>query len=400
MPPALLTILSTTVSAVLSLIAVAWWYIAAWAVICVVWWAIKAERFGITGPPYLLIYRTSRLNAWIEKLSSRNPIAWRTIWNMGIVTGFGLMILAFDFLIKNLSLFLTQSPQASPLQPIVAIPGVGVSFETFPYLVVALSILLASHELSHGIASLVDHIPLKSTGLIFAHLVMGGFVEPVEEKLNQARNLSKLRVFAAGSFTNAVLGILVIFLLFNFPSTTALFYNHGGVTINSISPSLPVHDSGLNVGDVVTNINGTRIADVVALRSYMQSVYPGQRVLLATPRGNFLVKTSADPSNSTHALIGISLDDAYSPKLPFLPANGPQVVQREESWLATVLVSVAFINMLPLAPFDGDKFLETVLNIFGINRTKEIRTIAGSISLAILLLNFFLSYQRFGFLRF
>ena len=383
-----------------SVIRVAWWYIAAWAIICVAWWATKAERFGITGPPYVLVYRTTRLNALIERVASIKPTAWRTIWNMGIVTGVGLMILAFYFLARNLELLLVKPQQAGPLQPVIPIPGVGVSFDTFPYLVVALSVLLASHELSHGIASLVDHVPLKSTGLIYVHALMGGFVEPVEEKLNQARNVSKLRVFAAGSFTNVVLGILVIFLLVNFSSMTAVFYSHGGVTINSISTSFPVHNSGLNVGDTVTSINGTRIADVTALRTYMQSVYPGRSVLLETPRGNFLIKTIADPSNSSHALIGISLDDAYAPKMAFLPASAPQMILREESWLSTVLISVAFINMLPVPIFDGDRFLETTLNLFGIKRTKEIRTAASSIAVAILLMNLLLSYVRFGFVRF
>jgi membrane-associated protease RseP (regulator of RpoE activity) len=318
---------------------------------------------------------------------------------MGIVTGVGLMIVAYDFLAKNLELLLVKPQQAGPLQPIVPIPGVGVSFETFPYLVVALSVLLASHELSHGIASLVDHIPLKSTGLIYAHVVMGGFVEPIEEKLNQARNLSKLRVFAAGSFTNIVLGILVLFLLVNFSSTTALFYNPGGVRVNTISPTFPVHTSGLTVGDTVTAINGTKIADVNALRIYMQSVHPGQRVLLETPEGQFLIKTTADPTNSSHALIGIGLDDAYAPKLPFLPADAPLAINKEEFWLSNVLISVAFINMLPIPPFDGDKFLETALNVFGIKRTKEIRTVFGGVALAILLMNILVSWFRFGYVR-
>ena len=66
---------------------------------------------------------------------------------------------------------------------------------------------------------------MKTTGAFFAHLLMGGFVEPDEEKLAKAKNVAKLRVFAAGSYTNAVLGVLFVFLLFSFPATISPFYN-------------------------------------------------------------------------------------------------------------------------------------------------------------------------------
>lgn len=375
-------------------------YVAVWAIICIAWWAFRAERFGITGPPYYLIYRTARLNKWIERISAFKPTAWRTIWNIGIVTAAGLMVLAFDFLGKNLTFLLIRPQQAGAIQPIIPIPGVGVSFETFPYLALALSVLLASHELSHGIASLADHIPLKSTGLIFAHFLMGGFVEPEEEKLNQAKNFSKLRVFAAGSYTNAVLGILCLFLLANFAATTALFYTNGGVSINSISTTLPVYSSGLHVGDTVTGINSTRISSVADLRSYMASVSPGEAVSLETKRGTFLVRTSADPSNSSHALIGIGLGDAYDPKIPFLSSIHPPTVSEAEFWLANVLISVAFINMLPMPPFDGAKFLDVILDTFRVKRAKEIRITMYAASIALLALNLGLSFLRFGFLRY
>lgn len=382
----------------LSLLAV---YAAIWVIITVAWWAFKAERFGLSGLPAYLMYRTTRLNKWIETISGPRPTAWRTIWNVGIVTGIGLMTFAFYFLAKNLTYLFVRPQQAGPVQPIVPLPGLGVSFETFPYLVFALSVVVASHELSHGIASLVDRVPLKSTGVFFAHIVMGGFVEPDEEKLNQARNLTKLRVFAAGSFTNVVLGILCILLLVNFPATTALFYNHGGVSIGSVSDSLPAHSSGLEAGDVLVTINGTKVSSIADLRNYMSSVNPGQEIVVGTQRGNFPIKTAADPSNSSHALIGIGgLTDAYDPKMPFLSPDFPMILFNAGFWLINVLISVAFINMLPMFPFDGDKFLEVILNTLGFKRIKEIRMTANAAAYALLILNVGLSLFRFGFLRY
>lgn len=380
-------------------------YLAIWVIISVAWWAFKADRFGVSGLPFYLVYRTTRLNRWIEKISASAPAAWRTIWNLGIVTGIGSMTYIFYQLIKNILNLFFRTEQAVSVQPIVPLPGVFVTFETFPYLVLALSIVVATHELSHGIASLADHVPLKSTGAFFAHILMGGFVEPDEAKLNQAKNVTKLRVFAAGSFTNAVLGVICIFLLFNFPATIAPFYQvvSAGVAIGSVPENLPAYSSGLQAGDIVVSINGTKISGISDLRHYMSRVVPGEKIIVGTLRGNFAVKTGVDQNNSTRALIGISsLTDqiVYNPRLPFLSSEFPTILLRAEFWLSIVLISVALINMLPMYPFDGDKFLETALNIFGIKRTKGIRSVANAAAYSVLVLNIGFSLLRFGFLRY
>jgi membrane-associated protease RseP (regulator of RpoE activity) len=380
-------------------------YLAIWILVTIAWWAFKAERFGITGLPFYLIYRTTRLNKWIERIADSSRTAWRTIWNIGIVTGVGLMVYIFYQLGKNLLNLFIKSNEAVSIQPIVPIPGLGVTFETFPYLVLALTVVVVSHELSHGIASLVDRIPLKTTGVFFAHLLMGGFVEPDEEKLAKAKNVAKLRVFAAGSYTNAVLGIIVVFLLFSFPATISPFYNvvQTGVLIGGAPDNLPAQLAGLRTGDVVSTINGTTISGIVPLRNYMNKVTPGQVVVIGTQRGEFAVRTQADPSNSTHSLIGISgLTDntVYNPKFQFMPRSLPTILLHAEFWMSVVLVSVALINMLPMYPFDGDKFLETTLNVLGLRRTKELRMIANFAAYSLLLLNVGLSFIRFGFLRY
>jgi membrane-associated protease RseP (regulator of RpoE activity) len=380
-------------------------YIAIWVIITFAWWAFKAERFGVSGLPFYIIYRTTRLNSVIERISNSKPKVWRTFWNIGVVTVVGAMAFIFYQLVTNLLNLFYRTEQAVSIQPIVPLPGVFVSFETFPYLVFALSVVVVTHELSHGIASLADHVPLKSTGAFFAHVLMGGFVEPDEEKLNQAKNITKLRVFAAGSFTNAVLGVLCILLLVNFSATITPFYTVAstGVAIGSVPANLPAHSSGLQAGDVVTSINGTRITSINDLRQYMSNVVPGQEIVVGTQRGSFPVTTGVDQTNPSHALIGISgLTDniVYNPKLPGLSSDFPPILLHAEFWLSIVLVSVALINMLPMYPFDGDKFLDTALNVFGVSRRKEIRTAANLAAYSILALNIAFSFLRFGFLRF
>jgi len=378
-------------------------YVFVWAIICVAWWALKGERVGISGLPYYIVYRTARLNAWIGRISARKPMVWRTIWNIGVVMGVGSMVFIFYKLATNVLYLFVGSQKAAPAQVIVPVPGIFVTFGTFPFLALALSICLVSHELSHGIASLAERVPLKSTGAFFVHVFMGAFVEPDEEKLSQARPATKLRVFAAGSFANLILGFLCIILLANFTATITPFYTiaPSGVSVVSISTNLPVHASGLQPGDALTAINGTRISNVSDLRQYMASVTPGQLVELQTQRGTFAVKTVVDPSNSSHALMGISLADniRYVPKLPFLSENLPSYILRAENWAYLVLISVGLINMLPADPLDGGKFLDTALSALRIGKAKQVKMVAFGAAWAILLANVGLSLLRFGFVR-
>jgi membrane-associated protease RseP (regulator of RpoE activity) len=380
-------------------------YLGVWLIISAAWWGFKANRFGVSGLPIYLLYRTTRFNRFIDRISAISPKAWRTIWNLGIVLGVGSIVYIFYELTWNLLNLFFRTSQAVSIQPIVPLPGLFVSFETFPYLVLALSVVVASHEISHGIASLADRVPLKSAGLFFAHVVMGGFVEPDEEKLNQAKNATKLRIYAAGSSTNIILGIFCIVLLSNFPATIAPFYSiaPSGVQIGSVPQNLPAYSSGLQAGDVVTSINGTDISGIDDLRSYMSRVSPGQVIVIGTQTGSYTVTTGVDQTNSSHALIGISgLTDliTYKPRLPFLPSQLPDILLHAEYWLSVVLVSVALINMLPMYPFDGDKFVDTALSALGIRRTKSIRSGLNGAAYGLLILNVGLSLIRFGFLRY
>jgi len=110
-----------------------------------------------------------------------------------------------------------------------------------------------------------------------------------------------------------------------------------------------------------------------------------------------------DQTNSSHAIIGIGgLTDniVYNPKFQGWSSEFPPVLFHAEFWLSIVLISVALINMLPMYPFDGDKFLEAALNVFGITKTKQIRTAANLAAYTLLFLNVGLSLLRFGFLRY
>lgn len=379
-------------------------YAVIWIGVYLVGRFLKAERFGFVLSPVYFMYKTTALNEWIGSLAEKRRGLWRTLGNAGIATGIGLMAFAIYTLGLNLYNLFYRVEAATSIQPVIPLPGLTISWESFPYLVLAISLVLATHELAHGVATRVDNVPLKSAGVFIAVLLFGGFVEPDEERLEKASNQTKLRVYAAGSFTNAAIGLIVLLLFANFAATIAPFYatNYAGVQVSGLIPGYPAEMAGIRSGDVIVGVNGVPIRTVVDLQSAMSSISPGAQVRISTLRGDFQIVTKADPKNSSRGIMGVSpIRDliTYSSRYSLLPDDLPYHVLRIEFWTSIVFVSVAIINMMPLYMFDGDRFLETILKTLGIARTREIRMFASSASLAILGLNFALSMLRFGFVK-
>lgn len=379
-------------------------YAMIWVAIYIAGKILRAERFGFVLSPVYFMYKTTALNRWIGSVAEKRPSLWRALGNAGIAVGIGLMIFAIYQLALNLFNLFFRVELATSVEPVIPLPGLTISWESFPYLIVAISLVLATHELAHGIATRVDNVPLKSAGLFIAVVLFGGFVEPDEEHLNRAPNQTKLRVYAAGSFTNAALGLVALLLFANFAATIAPFYttNYVGVQVAGLMPDYPAERAGVQAGDVIVRINGVPVHTIAELQRAMMGVSPGRQITVSTLRGNFLITTGSDPKNASRGIMGISpLRDfiTYTGKLPLLPDSLPYHLLRLEFWVSIVFTSVAIINMLPLYMFDGDRFLETLLQALGVKRIREIRTFATSASLAILGLNFVFSVLRFGFIK-
>ncbi|MEM3061732.1 MAG: M50 family metallopeptidase, partial [Candidatus Bathyarchaeia archaeon] len=291
--------------------------------------------------------------------------------------------------------------KASPTFLLLPIPGLTLSWENFPYVMISILILLFTHELAHAIASLMDEVPIKDTGLFFALAIAGGFVEVDEERLEKSENSTKLRVFAAGSFTNILVGISIILLLSNFTLAIIPFYspNSTGVLIVDTVEGGAAQKAGMQKWDIIYSLNGTEVKDVKALSDFMRRVLPNSVLLASTKKGSFLLSLNHSLGNASRAIIGIYSFNYYEPRIRLLPVQIPYHLYVFENWMQTIFISVALINMLPLYPLDGDRFLEAILRTLSVKRTKRIRMMTSSVAAIILGLNLALSFLNFGFIK-
>jgi len=377
-------------------------YLLAWFTLYIIFRTSGLEKRGVTAKPLYFIYRSTRLNKALERLAKRNKMFWRVSANIGVAFGVGLMILAVYSLARGAFALAFKTPEATPVSVLVPLPGLTISWGNSPYIMVAVVILAVTHELAHGIASLIDDVPLKSAGIFSLLFFSGAFVEIDDQKLEKTGHSTRLRVFAAGSSVNLVAWLLVLILMYSFIPSISPFYDTSpsGVLITDLIEGGAAQTAGIERWDVIYALNGTSIAGYEGLSSYLSSIKPNSLLVASTNKGTLTVTTRTHPSNSSRPYLGVSVFNYYGPKLPIFPVAVPFHLYQLERWMATIMIAVALFNMLPITPFDGDKFLASMLRVFGVKRIKEARSLASMLCLIIIGLNFVLSLWRYGSIEF
>jgi len=374
-------------------------YLIFWAITYIFGKIFKTHEKGLTIKPLYLNYKTTKLNNLLKKASRKGRHIWLIAWNIGVALAFGQMAFIIYNLTKNLHLLINKSNQAS--QVFLLLPGLTVSWNNIPYLLISLAILLITHEFAHGIAALIEGIPLKSAGLFILAFIPGGFVEVDENALKNAEMHSKLRVFSAGSSANLAAGILILLLMINFGLIISPFYssNPSGVLITGLIPDGAAEKVGLKKWDVIIALNDTKINDVESLTNFMNKAKPYSTLKVTTKEKVFQLITQPHKLNESKALIGIYPFNYYEPRFSFIPCYLPYYFFTFGSWSYTILISVALINMLPIQPLDGGKIIEALLDKFNIKGKKEIQITLSLISAGLLGLNLIFSSLTFGFIR-
>jgi membrane-associated protease RseP (regulator of RpoE activity) len=368
-------------------------YLVVWFVVIGILILLKSEKRGVIAKPYYLMLKTAAFNSVLEKIGNRFRRFWGVFYDIGAVLGVGFVAFIVYELVLNAIHLYQRSRQAGPTVLIVPLPGITISWDVFPYILFAIAVLLIPHEAGHGIASVLDKVRIKSSGVFMAIFLPGGFVEIDEEDLATRKPRTKLRVFAAGSFTNAVtFGLVLLLFLGMFQTAPA------GVLVTGFTSGSPAAAAHIPQWSVITGLNGTGVSQVSDVAAFMIQQRPGSLVQVKLKDNNqlFNVTTGRSDTNSSRAILGVYNDNYVPLRADVLGTQTVYQIFRAFFWLQLILLNVALINMLPMFPFDGDRYFDTLLGLAGVKNTGPFRTVASVISLSLLLSNLILSLVLFG----
>jgi membrane-associated protease RseP (regulator of RpoE activity) len=360
-----------------------------WAVLYAISKAFPLEKYGIEMGPLLLALKTKRLNGFIERTAASHEKLWRILVSLGALLSGGLCLGALYFLARNVYAFFYFPKEAGAVAPII--PGLTIGLEPLAYLLIPLIIVMFSHELSHGIAAKLEGIPIKSSGLIWAFVLFGAFVEPDEEAFKKSLWKSRVKVLAAGSAANIAVAMLAFLLM------QAVFQGPCGAIVARVSPSGPAGMAGVKSWDVIAAMNDTAVRSYEDLLKFLRGIEGNATVLVTTNRGTFSVKAVPTEKNLIGATFYI---------LPYFTVRGIPIASIWSFYVYGFLSSVfalnlgvGLINMLPLYPFDGDGYFTGILEGLGLSERlrRAIRILVNAIALLLIVSNIVLTVMHIGY---
>ncbi|MHC1754076.1 MAG: site-2 protease family protein [Methanosarcina sp.] len=296
------------------------------------------EKYNIStfGPLPILMIRTTKGLKLLDILA-RPKRYWKVFANIGILMMFAGMIAMFLVIaISDLALYTSflnnnvpEPGKYNAPRNILLIPGVN-EFIPFTWGVIALVVTLVVHEFSHAILCRVEGIRVKSMGILFAVVPIGGFAEPDDEQLfgkkeevkkelpltasideieeweqrereekklkeNQngkaailtpeetkaapevtATRTQRARILAAGVMANFCVAFIALLLFFG-PVLGAIAPLSDAMIVG-INESSPAQLAGLQEDMVITQVDGTNVSTGMDLLTYLETVEPGDSV--------------------------------------------------------------------------------------------------------------------------
>ena len=309
----------------------------------------------------VIMWKTKRLRGLISRISNLSPRFWRWYMNIGIIVAFGAMIFITYTIVATLpSVF--ETPSVSIVIPGVDIPGSQI-YVPFVYGLIGLATVLVVHEFSHGIQAVGEKIPIKSIGLLLFIILPGAFVEPDEDKLKEAKRISRLRVYAAGSIANVTLAIIALILVSLCAAGIPHYFAEDGIEIGRVVSDSP-SEGILKDGMVLEAIDNHKINDSQTYVDVVSSFSPGENISVQTDQGTYDITLAKHPNNDSRGFFGIQankhfelVDDSLG-SLPWILFELVDLFQ----WVAMLNLGIGLFNLLPIKPLDGGYMLETLLS--------------------------------------
>ncbi|MFZ3077619.1 MAG: site-2 protease family protein [Candidatus Aenigmatarchaeota archaeon] len=369
----------------------------------------------------LFMRRTTRFRNFINSVAKAAPRFWKVFGTIGVIVAFGAMFFGLYSMSQAAALALSgkiKEPSAGLVLPIpssqpASIPGViGIPFW---FWIITIAIILIPHEFMHGVIARMEKVKLKSVGLLLLAIFPGAFVEPDEKQLAKKGLWARLRVFAAGSFINILIGLSVLFIVQTFLWSAAV---QPGLLITSVAENSPAGFAGLKPGMVIQNFDGTpqigfydysalllvsklpnsttesapRVMGQLLLLNKLSKRAPGDIVILeaatqetirsmsGSDRFSITLGNNANIPNFAYLGVTTSLNTASPgnfvvlfPLLAFV-------------WMLSFFVGI--FNILPIYPLDGGLMVEAVAKRYAKKKSKIIVRAITLVTLFILLLNF------------
>lgn len=224
----------------------------------------RAERWHLVRYGPCLMIKTRLGMKTMDRLAKHTRL-WRAFGLASkLVSAILFFLIMYMLVVSIISLPSTMSSPAVGIEYALAIPGFNPILP-LSYGVVALFVAMVVHELGHGIQARANSVKVDSTGLLYAVVPVGAFVEPNEEEIQKQSRRVKMDVYTAGITVNTVVALVSILLLAGACGLVSSEYSDNA-GIYSVDSGSPVLDADIPVSAIITGVreSGTEVWDDTA----------------------------------------------------------------------------------------------------------------------------------------
>ncbi|XP_055595008.1 membrane-bound transcription factor site-2 protease [Uranotaenia lowii] len=231
---------------------------------------------GLTVKFLRIQWHTTALNRSIVKWSTAYPKLLDLNFSLGVYLSILLMPLASCLIVLSAfhtkhsgkggsegtgssSSSFTAAKESVSLD--LLIPGINLPINEIGYYIAALAINSVVHELGHGLAAVLEDIPIKGFGFHVMLIVPMAYTQLDSDQLNALKTWKRLKVLCAGIWHNLLLAATAYLLFVTTPVMLSTVYRvNESVMITGIKNNSPLLGSkGLEEGDIITSINSCEI---------------------------------------------------------------------------------------------------------------------------------------------
>ena len=365
------------------------------------WFDLKKRGFSIS--PGVIMWRTKRGLNFINRVGQAK-LFWRIYGDLAVIVGVILMVFVSINLALNLSALLTR-PTAAVAGVQFVLPGIVPGLTPIAW-IIAIGTVLVVHEFAHGFLLSSQDLNVESVGGMLFVAIPGAFVEPNEKQIKKARVSKRLRMYAAGAFSNVLFAILClgIILLLLVPKPGAYVY--------AVAKDYPADNHNVRLGMRLYSMDNFQINDSQDFENFMSMRVPGENIRIVTSAGENIITLAKNPYNENRGYFGVAVISSISrwnfvnplfvlwTSMAELLGNNvfhpyiydamvPWAVIDILKWIFVLNLGIGLFNLVPAVPLDGGYILRGILEkVISKERAARVGMVISIIVLGIILANF------------
>lgn len=352
-----------------------------WLVLSAVSQRANLSKLGILVGPFMLIWRTTKLNGIIGALTqNRTSKFWKKIG-----TGSSYIVLAMFFafpflLVYNLVKgYFNQASYLIPSSPIKYIdPSILV-------IVVPLFLAITINQVAKAIMASAEGVEVKSSGLFVVVFLFFGIIQSSQEALENLNRKSLIRILSFGILANLIFSLFFIQIAGSAQTMiNPLFKSSQGAIVTAVEPNGPSANS-LLVGDIITGLSqfqsnvlqsDHQITSKQDLIIQLRNIPAGSQFYVYLKNlGREVPVTGISPPVGVQigSYLGIEVYDYHPPKSSLLSPLLPYYLDLFIQWSIALNLFFATFNLLALPYSDGQKISKHLLEAYDVEEDKRRR---------------------------